>query len=296
MTKSWKPDVCIYHDKCNDGFGAAWAVWLRWGDDVEYVPASYGKPLGVDVTDKNVLFVDFSLKASELIELQTNSIVVLDHHKTAEAELMLYDIKVDGGKCFTPEDVQGMLEKGNLSSDRIIAYFDINKSGARLSWEFCHPGEDVLALICFIEDRYLWRFNLSYTKEVHATICSYDYSFAQFSAFAENSIADLVDAGKHILRYHDRLVQELCDKAFVHKIDEYVVPCVNAPGMFASDVCHELLQRNPEAPFAASFSCSPKEGITYSLRSEDSRIDVSEVAKRFGGGGHRNAAGFSTHK
>jgi nanoRNase/pAp phosphatase (c-di-AMP/oligoRNAs hydrolase) len=32
--------------------------------------------------------------------------------------------------------------------------------------------------------------------------------------------------------------------------------------------------------------------IQYSLRSEDSREDVSEVAKQFGGGGHRNAAGY----
>jgi uncharacterized protein len=31
---------------------------------------------------------------------------------------------------------------------------------------------------------------------------------------------------------------------------------------------------------------------TWSLRSEDSRQDVSEVASTFGGGGHRNAAGF----
>ena len=27
-----KPDICIYHGGCDDGFGAAWAVWKRWPD------------------------------------------------------------------------------------------------------------------------------------------------------------------------------------------------------------------------------------------------------------------------
>lgn len=40
----WKPDLCIYHGNCDDGFGAAWAIWMKWGNDVAYVPATYGKP------------------------------------------------------------------------------------------------------------------------------------------------------------------------------------------------------------------------------------------------------------
>ena len=28
----WKPDICIYHGGCDDGFGAALAVHMRWGD------------------------------------------------------------------------------------------------------------------------------------------------------------------------------------------------------------------------------------------------------------------------
>lgn len=55
-----KPDLCIYHGPgCLDGFGAAWAVWSRWGDDVEYRAANYGQA-PPDVTGKAVLIVDFS--------------------------------------------------------------------------------------------------------------------------------------------------------------------------------------------------------------------------------------------
>lgn len=53
-----KPDICIYHGGCADGFTAAWAVWKRW-PDVEFVAGIHGDP-PPDVTGKHVLIVDFS--------------------------------------------------------------------------------------------------------------------------------------------------------------------------------------------------------------------------------------------
>jgi len=69
------------------------------------------------------------------------------------------------------------------------------------------------------------------------------------------------------------------------------VPVAHAPYAFASDLAHEMLKAYPQAPFAAVV-VDAYGGRTYSLRSEDGRRDVSEVARSFGGGGHRNAAGF----
>ena len=45
-------------------------------------------------------------------------------------------------------------------------------------------------------------------------------------------------------------------------------------------------------PFAACYWDTPK-GRVFSLRSSDDGADVSEVAKQYGGGGHRNASGFT---
>jgi uncharacterized protein len=44
-------------------------------------------------------------------------------------------------------------------------------------------------------------------------------------------------------------------------------------------------------PFAACFWIDGKE-MAFSLRSAPDGLDVSEIAKRFGGGGHQHAAGF----
>lgn len=39
----WKPDVCIYHFPCDDGFAAAWVVNRKW-PDVKLAPTNYGLP------------------------------------------------------------------------------------------------------------------------------------------------------------------------------------------------------------------------------------------------------------
>ena len=44
-------------------------------------------------------------------------------------------------------------------------------------------------------------------------------------------------------------------------------------------------------PFAATFFYDG-EGYVFSLRSDDNGLDVSEIAKQYGGGGHKHAAGF----
>src|SRR5579871_3124337 len=78
-----KPDLCIYHGNCLDGFGAAWAVRKRW-DGVEFVPGIYGEQPPPVVDDAHVLIVDFSYEYSVLkkMALRAASITILDHHKT----------------------------------------------------------------------------------------------------------------------------------------------------------------------------------------------------------------------
>ena len=71
----------------------------------------------------------------------------------------------------------------------------------------------------------------------------------------------------------------------------YTVPVVNAPHFMSSEVAGELSDGHP---FAASYSIGANGKITYSLRSRDGGIDVSEIATAFGGGGHAQAAGFTS--
>lgn len=295
MTKAeWKPDICIYHGNCDDGFGAAWAIWRRWGNEVAYVPGTYGKPLP-DVTGRHVLFVDFSAKRPELVALadKAKSIVVLDHHKTAEADLRDW-----AGPMCKPEDVELLAAKYcTQTGSPIVAVFDMQSSGAVMSWDFAHgiphndPPPTMLALI---EDRDLWRFAYGdQTKQFSAALRTYPMEFAVWDEIARDT-DKLVEEGKGILRAHRANIQKFLADAYQADVGGHTVPVVNVPYHYASDTANELLKKFPDAPFAAAWFRRGDGMIQYSLRSEDQRIDVSQVAADLGGGGHRNAAGFQT--
>jgi len=284
---NWKPDIFIYHSPCDDGFGAAWAVHQRWGDDVEYWPATYGKP-APDVTGKRVLIGDFSYKRDVLAEMAmtAKSIVIIDHHKTAKEDLQ--DIPPP---CFGMDN----LDIGIELKPPLWAEFDMNKSGARLVWEFCHPGAEVPHLIRYIEDRDLWRFAYLETRAVSLWLRSYAYDFEGWTILAdslERNLEATVANAKSIERFYDQKLMEIVREARTEKINGIEVPVVNCSWAFASDAAHELLKANPEAPFAACYYDRGDGARSYSLRSEDHRADVSAIARRYGGGGHRNAAGF----
>lgn len=273
---TYKPDMCIYHGGCDDGFGAAWAVWKKW-PDCEFITGVYGKE-PPDVTGKHVLLVDFSYKrpVMERLVLAAASVTVLDHHKTAEAELSCLDLWAK--KQWPPRSA--------------AITFDMEKSGARLAWEFCHGQEAIPAMLAMIEDRDLWRFALDPdTRRFSAALRIYPQEFKVWDGIYSNT-ARLIDEGTIVLRSHTANVLKFCAESFIEKISGYEVPCCNVPYHYASDVAHQLLADFPEAPFAMSWFKRGDGMFQASLRSEDHRVDVSEIAKKYGGGGHRNAAGF----
>lgn len=290
----WKPDVCLYHANCSDGFGAAWAIWKYWGNEVAYIPATYGKPLP-DVTGRNVLFVDFSVKRPELIAMaeKAKSIVVIDHHKTAEAEL-----KDWAGPMVKPEDIELLAAKACTQTGYpIVAMFDMQSSGAVMAWDFTFgiPHNDPPPqFLAYIQDRDLWTFHYGdRTRQFSAALQTYPMTFETWEGLAKRPDI-LVLEGEAVLRAHRVNIGKFLEEAYFSDIVGHWVPMVNVPYAYASDTAHELLQRYPDAPFAACWFRRGDGMIQYSLRSDDSRVDVSEIAAMFGGGGHRNAAGYQT--
>lgn len=291
----WKPDLCIYHGNCDDGFGAAWAIWRRWGNEVAYVPATYGKPLP-DVTGKHVLFVDFSAKYDVMAEAswKARSMVIIDHHKTAQADLERFP-SFDGTGADQSSLEEAFFVCKTQNTPEIAAWFDMNQSGAVMAWEFAHgiphndPPPTMLALI---QDRDLWRFAFgAVTKRFSAALRTYPMAFEAWDKIAADTDA-LIEEGKAILRAHEANIDKFIKDAYFDSVGDHTVPIVNVPYHYASDAAHALLSLHPSAPFTAAWFRRGDGMIQYSLRSEEHRADVSEIAKRFGGGGHRNAAGF----
>lgn len=292
---TWKPDICIYHFPCDDGFGSAWAVWKKWGETVDFRPSNYGLAVPDEAIDgKNILIADFSFKPDVLRAMgeRARSIVILDHHKTAAADLDGFPVKVVGPRF---DAVERHLSKVSGPDMNIFVSFDMARSGAMMTWQFCFPDEKVPQLVKHLQDRDLWRFEIPGTRAISLYLRSFDFAFDKWShiaAFLDTNPDDLMAEALSIERFYDRKIAEMVPTATLEKIGQWDgVPVAHAPFAFASDLAHALLESHPDAPFAAV--CNHAYGArSWSLRSTNDRQDVSEVARQFGGGGHRNAAGF----
>ena len=294
----WQPDIVVYHDHCADGFAAAWACWMRWRDGCTYLPASYGQTLP-GVAGRNVLLVDFSYKRGVLESMAASaaSVVVLDHHKTAQADLEPFSRFADKPERFTHAAVASMvgdLHRGGYPA--ILASFDMERSGARMAWDFCHPGVPAPLLVRLVEDRDLWRFTMEETKPFSLWLRSEPFGFERFELLAQaleeaREGEQIMSEARAMQRFFDAKVSEIASFARRRRVGAFEPVAVNCPPMFSSEVGHALLDRHPDAPFAAMYFDGPSARM-WSLRSRDDREDVSAVATMFGGGGHRNAAGF----
>lgn len=286
-----KPDICIYHGPgCMDGLVAAWSIWKRW-PDIQFVPAQYGQE-PPDVADKSVLIVDFSYKRDVLLRMAERAkyIVVLDHHKTAQADLADF---IDPALKFP----DGWIPRA--AGHQIAALFEMDKSGARLAWEYGHPGNYVPMMVQNVEDRDLWRFQMPWTREVHAYLTSCDLDFPTIDGIAaqiddRDLFKPIVIAGASILRQHNKNVDAMLAATLRRgMIAGYDVPMANLPPVFASDAGNVMAKGEA---FAAVWYEKRDGTLSFSLRSAADGVDVSEVAAKYGGGGHVHAAGFAVPK
>ncbi|MCK9513059.1 MAG: DHHA1 domain-containing protein [Pigmentiphaga sp.] len=256
-------DLVIYHGNCYDGFAAAWAARLH-SPDAEFIPAQYGDD-PPDVAGKRVLICDFSYPRDVLLRMRADAayLLVLDHHKTAQADL-------EGlGFCV----------------------FDMNRSGAGITWDTLH-GSGRIPLIDHVEDRDLWRFKLVGTREYHAALSTIPFDFKAWDEFESRPFDEVVNEGAAVLRYHQLTCQKLAARARIGQLGEHQVWMVNAPVEFVSEVAEVLKHREPHLP-VLGWSWDGERGNYYcSLRSREDGPDVSAIAREFGGGGHEHAAGF----
>lgn len=271
--------LCIYHGNCADGFGAAWAVRRSLGaENVEFLAGRYGMPTP-DVTGRTVIIVDFSfpLEALQTMAQQARAVLVLDHHKTAAEALAELE----------PAPIHYYAWAESLP--KLSAVFDMNRSGAGITWDFFFPHFQRPALINHIEDRDLWRFKLEGTREILANLFSYPQDFEIWDELMKQPMSAAIDAGTAINRKHHKDVADLVASSKRRMvIAGHDVPVANLPHIHSSDAGHLMAQNEK---FAACYQDTADHRY-FSLRSNDEGMDVGEIAKQYGGGGHRNAAGF----
>lgn len=284
--------ICIYHANCADGFTAAWAVYKALGPDIEYYPGFYDKP-PPDVKGKHVIMVDFSYKRPvlEAMAAGCETMVVLDHHKTARDDLAGYP---GPGAFYNQGDIMEF-DRDFGNTTKIHALFDMERSGAGIAWDYFHKGLERPNIVSYVEDRDLWKFKLTNSRELNAYIFAHEYTFENWNEL-DDSFEDLSWAfsngarmGAAILKKQDKDTKELVIALRRRmRIGNVVVWGASIPYTMTSEAGNMMSQ---DEPFAACY-WDTSTGREFSLRSTLSGMDVSEIAKFYGGGGHARAAGF----
>lgn len=267
--------LCIYHGSCPDGFTAAW-VLHKFSKEIngsdtgwEFYPATYQTP-PPDVTDRYVYILDFSYPKNVMEEIiaKARHVILIDHHKSAMEDL-----------------------KDLNNSGKFFKVFDTEHSGARLAWDYFFPAKKnkIPKFILHVEDRDLWKFELPETKEIMAAIFANEYSFEYWDALPYMALERLEEDGYAILKYQEKNIKEVLAAATRKMIiGGYQVPIANIPYCWGSDAAGRLAIGHA---FAGYYWDSPTRR-EFGLRSAKDGIDVSEIAKLYGGGGHFHAAGF----
>ena len=144
-------------------------------------------------------------------------------------------------------------------------------------------------LLQHIEDHDLWLYKLVKTDAISKAL--YLRLPIHFAAFDKIKLHTLQLEGAVLVKQQKFNVNRLLKSRHLITLSDVAGLAVNAPPVFASDLGHEL------AKISGTF------GLTYHYHGKRQRyecglrsigeFDVSELAVEFGGGGHKNASGFS---
>lgn len=272
ISSTLKEIVVIYHDKCHDGFGSAYSAWKKFGDTASYIPQETESPPPKGLTGKELYILDYSYNKETLekLESENKSVMVIDHHTTAEATVTAFP--------------------GNI--------FDQDHSGAVLSWKYFHPNTEVPELLLYIEDQDLWRFELPENREYFTALALYPMTFESWDTIIEKLKdekvkASFISKGAMITKYEDKIVRDLLEYKELVKFEGHDVWALNVARTHRSILGNRLaglnLQDGKEPIGIVYYRFGGK--VHVSLRSHGD-TDVSEIAQKYGGGGHRNAASF----
>lgn len=309
------PITILYHADCPDGFGAACAAWRRFGDTAAYRPMHHGQPWEMaEIAGHDVYILDFSFSPDTLEAMagMANSVVQIDHHASArQSWAQRLTVAADGGERYRHPTLP------------LSLCFDLEKSGARLAWEYFHPAQPVPLILGHIEDMDLWRFALPGTRAIGRALRLLDFDFAVWDELIRATPTPdspryraLLAEGESIQRFFQTEVERLAQSRLVmparlrgepldplqalrHGLPTVVHDdrtwravsglAINANAMFSSELGDRLAERS--GSFGLIWQLGADGQVKASLRARG-KIDVAELAASYGGGGHSNAAGF----
>ena len=280
--------IVIYHANCRDGMCSA-MIAHQFLDNPELIAAQYGDPVPTLPKDADVYIVDFSYRAEELTTLcaHAHHVTVLDHHQSAIDRI------------------------GDLELENLEMVLDNSRSGAQITWDYFNDPDEVddpieemrevltqrPDIVEYVADRDLWKWEYEGTKAVNEYLAVGYPTIDDWVKDCDRLLDDayvnsLAQIGQVLVLQMGQQVERLAKHTQVADIlggDFEVVLC-NSP-IHQSELGNYLADKHN---LPAVIWCDNGEQHVFSVRSMDKiPQDARSIAESFGGGGHRNAAGFA---
>jgi len=269
--------ICFYHNDLDGRCAAAIIERWPWMDTLcprkIYIEMDYNKIAPIDNIQpgEQVMIVDFSFKPEVMTEVLkiTPNVVWIDHHATAKD----YDY--------------GRILSGNRT------FIDKGLSGCELTWQYCHPTENIPRGVALIGDYDAWRLKtdpecfqfyegLKLRQDQSPTAKWWSYLLEDVTHWVD----EVLIQGESAIQYRDAYCEDFI-KQFGYETE------LDGVKMFAVN-----LYRFGSKCFGARMKQYPvcigyaHNGNKYIVSLYSEQVDVSTICKAHGGGGHKGAAGF----
>ena len=283
---------CFYH---NDSDGKCAGYWVAMSaalnnDDhpSEFIQIDYTMPFPLEtiLPNEQIYIVDYSISPSEMDELLkiTADVTWIDHHITA----------IDKYKDY-PHEIRGVRYDGVSGCMLTYCYLHkmTNRGAGAIKLFHVSMMDDAPLFTKLIDDWDIWRHQYGNdTKHFQIAFNAYDFSphSIEWGRFApDTGDGGLIKQGRIISRYSDGWATSYCaSKGFEAIFEGYKCFALNL-GLCNSEYFKSI--DNSEYDILMPFSFDGSKW-TYSMYSKT--VDVSEIAKKYGGGGHKGASGFTS--
>lgn len=262
--------MLVYHHGDPDGRCAA-AVVLKARGKGRCIEMQYDRqPQEADYRDEDIYVVDFSFKPEVFREImhKAKSIVWIDHHKT-------------------------ILQDDYAEFKVIPGIRDTRAAACKLTWEHLMGQVPIPWAVEYIADHDAWIYSHGdETREFLAGMELLDqrpYS-ADWPTLLDNDnrVGQVRADGKICLAFRTNMLNGYRKSfAYVAELEGHKCHVINF-NRYGSYAHGEAFTQYP-----ICISYVDKGGLYIcSLYTNDKDLDVSLIAQKFGGGGHKNAAGF----
>lgn len=270
-------DICLYHGNCPDGIGAAFPLW-RLFPKIQMIPSYYGNPPPYEkIKNKNIVIVDFSYRKSEMAKIckLASFVILLDHHESNFREL--YDFK----------------------APNYICVFNTLISASQISWSYFYGGQAVPWFLNYIGDMDLYKWELPYSREIHAVMEYFQwYTWEKMEEMYSDirpvtiQINEMLNFARVLSSFREKQINTVSKKAVLCNFMQFRVAVVQGISNLISDIGN-YTSTLYDCDFVAVWRyLLSKDEWRISLRTHKNDIDLSKIARKFGGGGHKKASAF----